>query len=137
MKIYKITLLFLLLTTFSCSKEEANTSKGDFTLLGLEKIRIDDDIIGIGSNGFLLDLGENEQVVLSDFSYGVKKAVCEYACFVSAKDMPFVSFESKYDDILINKREFQISDYNAYEITVSKAGCAEEITYVIVFMSES
>lgn len=126
-KFYMLIMLILPLLV-NCSNEE-NKNEYNFSVLGIEKINIDEIVINIESNGFPV---KNSKTFLITGSTYVNETH-EYELVIIGKysENQNIVVNKKYNDVSI-LIESNIESKNK-TITISRAGYLEKIIYHIAF----
>lgn len=126
-KFYMLIMLILPLLV-NCSNEE-NKNEYNFSVLGIEKINIDEIVINIESNGFPV---KNSKTFLITGSTYVNETH-EYELVIVGKysENQNIVVNKKYNDVSI-LIESNIESKNK-TITISRAGYLEKIIYHIAF----
>lgn len=123
---YLFILPFLLM---SCHDEDANTT-ADFSVLGIEKIYVNELVITTDSCGFP-DKG-NPAYVMVGFNLQSSQRTYELVIGPTQVTTPTFLVQSKYNDT--STKIEQDADSRTYNIEVSRKGCNEKIIYQIGFM---
>lgn len=128
-----LCLLPILLILFSCSNEDENEPKADYSaVLGVKSVTINGNKINTNSNSPYLDISNTKSVYFNNLTNKVTKKLVEisYAVITEPGTTLSIQVESCYSDVSVVISEVQNSDYTSYVVVVSRKGYQEQITYV-------
>ncbi len=126
-----IYLIFLfLIISFSCKDEESNDTY-DFSLLGIEKIVVDNTEINTNAFGFP-DVSD-ESITMTGSSDESEKRSYDLVIFNPMPTEETIHVQSKFNDVTVDISRSETSP--EYIITVSRNGYHEYIIYRIGFMN--
>lgn len=136
-KIYQsLGLLFLLFFTLACSEKDAPDSAADYTVLGLTTVSVGNQIIALSQDGALLDTRNNPSVVADGLMSNPtwKKVEISYVVLIKKGDNTDVTATSIYPDVSVQVVKTINDSRTSYNVTVKRAGYAEQLTYVFHFL---
>ncbi len=132
-----LNLLFLLpflLIIFSCSNEDENEPKADYSaVLGVKSVTINGNRYNTKTDKPSLDLGNAKSITNDGFmDLGTTKKRIEITYFLLTEPGTTLTIqvESCHSDVSVAINEVQYSDYTSYVVVVSRKGYQEQITYV-------
>jgi hypothetical protein len=126
-KFYMLIMLILPLLV-NCSNEE-NKNEYNFSVLGIEKINIDEIVINTESNGF--PVKNSETFIITGSTYVNETHEYELIIIGKYSENQNIVVNKKYNDVSI-LIESNIESKNK-TITISRAGYLEKIIYHIAF----
>lgn len=129
MKTKHFFLSTLLILLMSCNEKETNITY-DFSVLGLEKITIDETVISLDSVGF--PEKNSDSFVMVGSSSGSSTRSYDLVIWNNEPTEQNISIKSKYDDTLTTIEKN--ADSRSFNITISRKGFSEKIVYIIGFM---
>lgn len=130
-----LMLLVVMLTAFSCSKDESDPTPANYESLGITSITINDQKFAIEKGSMLVvDKASNISLTGTTSNLATKHSELEYAIFTTKGTIPFVKVESNQDGVSINVSSKTL-DNGLVRITaiISRNGYQEELTYNFTF----
>lgn len=129
MKIRLLSIALWLLALLSCNDEE-NKVEYNFSVLGIEKIIVGEEVLNVDSSGF--PITDKELFAITGFSDLNSTKTYNLAILSDKPDKENITVKSKYNDTSA-KIEKDV-DSGFYNIIVSRAGFNEKIIYIIGFI---
>ncbi|MGE0079544.1 MAG: hypothetical protein AB7S48_16910 [Bacteroidales bacterium] len=130
--IKRLFILTLLVTTLVSCKEEDNNTNYDFSVLGLEQLIINDQIVTLDSNGFPSGVFDIEDIGIT--GKGLCNSMQIYDLFVLKNNTDnSISIKSKFDDTVAEITKEETDDHITYIVTVTRNGFEEKVIYNISF----
>ncbi len=129
MKTKHFFLSTLLILLMSCNEKETNITY-DFSVLGLEKITIDETEITLDSFG-IPEINSDSFLILGS-NNGSPTRSYNLVIWNNEPTEQNISIKSKYDDTLTTIEKN--TDSRSFNITISRKGFSEKIVYNIGFM---
>lgn len=123
--------LILLMVATGCSKDE-NTNNADFSVLGLEQLIINDEILNLNEVGLPVDIKEKVNMTIVGYTYGVYFNEFNLVV-ISAKDDINLSVKSQFEDAVMDIKKENTTDLT-YSIIITRPNYKEKVRYTVSFM---
>ena len=125
-------LVFLTVAT-GCSKDEDN-NKADFSILGLEQLVINDEILHLNETGLPIDIKDKDNMSIIGCTYGKCYNEFELVVLSTQKDDINLSVKSRFEDTVIDIKKEDTTDLK-YSVTITRPNYEEKVKYKVSFMN--